>query len=124
MISIATHAGQTGASGQFSLDTVPPAPRGVTVRARVERTSAFALEVDVTLAGRVDDYSGFGTTWNPKISVQFRPTEWLMFRGSYNTGFRVPNFNQIFNGVTESPITGASLGDPKLCPGGVVRTGP
>ena len=52
MISIATHAGQTGASGQFSLDTVPPAPRGVTVRARVERTSAFALEVDVTLAGR------------------------------------------------------------------------
>ncbi|MBN9787263.1 TonB-dependent receptor [Pseudonocardia sp. TMWB2A] len=78
--------------------------------------------LDVTLAGRVDDYTGFGTTWNPKVAVQFRPTDWLMFRGSYSTGFRVPNFNQIFNGTTESPITGASLGDPLLCPNGVVTT--
>jgi iron complex outermembrane receptor protein len=94
-----------------------------TVKAAYAELLLPVLDVlDVTLAGRVDDYSGFGTTWNPKISVQFRPTEWLMFRGSYNTGFRVPNFNQIFNGVTESPITGASLGDPRLCPGGVVRT--
>ena len=74
---------------------------------------------DVTGAVRVDDYTGFGTTTNPKVSVRFRPVNWLMFRGSYNTGFRVPAFNQIFNGVTVSPYAGSDLADPVRCPGGV-----
>jgi iron complex outermembrane receptor protein len=40
-----------------------------------------------------------------------------MFRGSYNTGFRVPSFNQIFNGRTESDLnTGANVADPRTCP--------
>jgi iron complex outermembrane receptor protein len=75
--------------------------------------------LDVTLAGRVDDYTGFGTTTNPKVSVRFRPWEPLMFRGSYNTGFRVPTFNQIFNGRTISPYVGSDIADPVRCPGGV-----
>lgn len=41
-----------------------------------------------------------------------------MIRGSYNTGFRVPAFNQIFNGVTVSPNPGNTLVDPTLCPQG------
>ena len=75
--------------------------------------------LEVTLAGRIDDYSGFGTTTNPKVSVKFRPWKALMFRGSYNTAFRVPTFNQIFNGQTSSVYTGADLADPAKCPGGV-----
>ncbi len=39
-----------------------------------------------------------------------------MFRASYSTGFRVPTFNQLFNGVTESPYTGAGVPDPSTCP--------
>lgn len=80
---------------------------------------------EVTGAVRLDDYSGFGTTVNPKISAKFRPVDWLMFRGSYNTGFRVPAFNQIFNGVTQSPNPGNNLTDPTTCPaGGVVNVTP
>ena len=79
---------------------------------------------DVTVAGRVDDYTGFGSTFNPKISAKFRPFDWIMFRGSYNTGFRVPSFNQIFNGVTQSPNPGNTLVDPTTCPSGVVNSGP
>jgi iron complex outermembrane receptor protein len=75
--------------------------------------------LDVTLAGRIDDYTGFGTTTNPKVSVRFRPVEPIMFRGSWNTGFRVPSFNQIFNGVTVSPYAGSDIADPVRCPGGV-----
>ena len=75
--------------------------------------------LDITGAVRIDDYSGFGTTTNPKVAVKLTPTEWLMFRGSYSTGFRVPSFNQIFNGVTESPYSGSDLADPVACPGGV-----
>jgi iron complex outermembrane recepter protein len=74
--------------------------------------------LELTLAVRRDAYSGFGSTTNPKVSVKYRPFEPLMFRGSYNTGFRVPSFNQIFNGLTRSPYAGRDLADPATCPGG------
>jgi iron complex outermembrane receptor protein len=73
--------------------------------------------LEVTLAGRQDHYDGFGSTFNPKVSFRFQPVEQLMFRGSYNTGFRAPSFNQLFNGVTESPYAGKDLADPASCPG-------
>ncbi len=75
--------------------------------------------LDVTLASRYDKYDGFGSTTNPKISFSYRPIEELMFRGAYSTGFKVPSFNQLFNGVTESQYTGLDLADPATCPGGV-----
>ena len=75
--------------------------------------------LDITGALRMDDYTGFGTTTNPKVSVKFQPVEWVMFRGSYNTSFRVPSFNQIFNGITVSPYSGSDIADPVKCPGGV-----
>ena len=77
--------------------------------------------LDVTVAGRIDDYSGFGTTINPKVSVLFTPIDWLRFRGSFNTGFRVPAFNQIFNGTTQSPNPGNNLVDPTTCAQGTVN---
>lgn len=77
--------------------------------------------LEVTVAGRYDNYTGFGGTFNPKISGKFRPFDWLMFRASYNTGFRVPSFNQIFNGVTQSPNPGNTLVDPSTCPSGAVN---
>ena len=43
-----------------------------------------------------------------------------MFRGSYNTGFRAPSFNQLFNGVTETQYSGKDLVDPAKCAGGKV----
>ena len=82
-------------------------------------------ELEITLAGRIDDYTGFGTTTNPKVTAKFRPVEWLMVRGSYNTGFRVPTFNQIFNGATVSPNPGNTRTDPTTCPvGGTVNVTP
>jgi len=71
--------------------------------------------LEITAAVRIDDYSGFGTTTNPKISAKFRPVDWFMVRGSYNTGFRVPSFNQIFNGRSESLYTGRGFADPETC---------
>jgi iron complex outermembrane recepter protein len=76
---------------------------------------------ELTLAGRLDDYSGFGTTTNPKISLKYRPFKPIMFRGSYNTAFRVPSFNQIFNPDTDSVYTGSDFADPKNCPNGTVN---
>lgn len=75
--------------------------------------------LDVTLAARYDKYDGFGSTTNPKVSFSYRPIEELMFRGAYSTGFKVPSFNQLFNGLTEAQYTGLDLADPATCPGGV-----
>lgn len=98
-------------------------PKNRTVKAVYAELLVPVFEpLEITGAVRLDDYSGFGTTVNPKISAKFRPTDWLMFRGSYNTGFRVPAFNQIFNGVTQSPNPGNTLTDPTTCPaGGIIN---
>jgi iron complex outermembrane receptor protein len=47
-----------------------------------------------------------------------------MFRGNYNTAFRVPAFNQLFNGETEALFTGADIADPATCPGAVPSDAP
>ncbi|HWJ95301.1 MAG TPA: TonB-dependent receptor, partial [Telluria sp.] len=73
-------------------------------------------DLEVTFAGRKDHYSGFGSTFNPKVSFRYQPIAQLMFRGSYNTSFRAPAFNQLFNGITESPYAGKDLADPAKCP--------
>jgi iron complex outermembrane receptor protein len=72
------------------------------------------------LAGalRRDDYDGFGSTTNPKITLKYRPIDEIMMRGSYSTGFRVPSFNQIYNASSTAPYTGRDLADPGKCPGG------
>lgn len=72
-------------------------------------------QLELTAAVRRDDYTGFGSTTNPKFSLRYAPTKSLMFRGSYNTGFRVPTFGQMFKGITESPFSGKDLVDPAKC---------
>ena len=67
--------------------------------------------VDFNASGRRDNYSGFGSTTNPKYTLRIQPTEWLLVRGSYSTGFRVPTFGQEYYPTTVSPAT-AALVDP------------
>lgn len=81
--------------------------------------------LEFTIAGRVDEYDGFGRTTNPKYSFRYSPLDILTFRGSYSTGFRVPSFNQIYNGVTAVDLAlGSAVVDPKTCPTLVVSTLP
>ncbi|NHZ43227.1 TonB-dependent receptor domain-containing protein [Massilia aquatica] len=79
-------------------------------------------ELDITVAARQDHYSGFGNTLNPKVSFRYQPTTQVLFRGSYNEGFRAPSFNQLFNGITESTYAGKDLADPGKCASGKVDT--
>ncbi len=68
--------------------------------------------LDLNLAGRRDDYTGFGSSTNPKVTLRFAPAERLLFRGSYSTGFRIPTFKQQFDPSFESIYAGADLIDP------------
>ena len=78
----------------------------------------IATGLEAQLAVRRDDYSGFGSTTNPKVAVRYQPMQQLLFRGSYSTGFRVPTFNQIFNAPISAVYTGRDLVDPATCASG------
>jgi iron complex outermembrane receptor protein len=71
--------------------------------------------LETTFAVRHDDYSDFGGTTNPKVSIKWNPVQQFMFRGSYNEGFRAPSFFQLYTATTESQIPG-NISDPVLCP--------
>ena len=99
-----------------TLDTVKRDVKAVFAELQVPITK----QLELNLAARYDDYTGFGSTTNPKVSLLFKPLSQLALRTSYSTGFRVPTFNQLFFGITESPYSGKDLVDPAKCPSGVV----
>ena len=45
---------------------------------------------EVDLAGRYDDYSDFGSSFSPKLSMRFQPLDTLTLRASIGEGFRAP----------------------------------
>lgn len=69
--------------------------------------------LDFNAAGRIDQYTGFGSSKNPKFSLRWAPIEKFLVRSSYSTGFRVPTFKQMFDPVTESPFATTGAIDPK-----------
>jgi iron complex outermembrane recepter protein len=55
-------------------------------------------KLEVTGAARFEDYGGsVGSTFNPKGTVRWNPTDWLVLRGSVGTTFRGPLANQVAN---------------------------
>ena len=74
--------------------------------------------LEVTAAGRYDDYGDFGDTTNPRLSFKWQPVDWLAFRGAYSTSFKVPDFARLLRGTSATPYTGLDLADPAVCPGG------
>ncbi len=71
--------------------------------------------LEVTAAIRRDDYSDFGATTNPKVSIKFTPFTQLLLRASYNEGFRAPSFFQLYGAQGLSQVPG-NIADPVLCP--------
>jgi iron complex outermembrane receptor protein len=48
-------------------------------------------ELSLSLAGRREEYSDFGSTTDPKVGITFRPLESLAARATYGTSFRAPS---------------------------------
>jgi iron complex outermembrane receptor protein len=99
-----------------------PFDNGLATNGTLKRTirAAFAeLQIpilrglDFNAAGRIDRYTGFGSTKNPKFTVRYAPIEQFLIRSSYSTGFRVPTFKQMFDPVFDSPLAATGLIDPE-----------
>ncbi|MBI5691265.1 MAG: TonB-dependent receptor [Verrucomicrobia bacterium] len=76
--------------------------------------------LDLNPAARSDEYTGFGRTTNPKITLRYAATDKLMFRSTYSTGFRVPTFKQMFDPPGTTFYAGLDFADPALGTKGVV----
>ena len=55
----------------------------------------WARSLSLSLSGRFDDYSDFGSTTNPKVGLRWEPTDGVALRGSYGTSFRAPGMRQV-----------------------------
>lgn len=57
--------------------------------------------VELNLAGRYDHYSDFGSTFNPQVSLRYKPVDALLLRTSWGTGFRAPTLSDLYQGTSE-----------------------
>ncbi len=108
--------------------------RGVTKASRFGRSieSAFAElsvpligqasdsravpRLELSLAGRYERYSDFGTTSNPKIGLRWVPLESLKFRTSWGTSFKAPKLVDIYDS-SRNAASLVSLRDPRSSTG-------
>jgi iron complex outermembrane recepter protein len=77
--------------------------------------SAFGTELEVpvfenfivNVAGRFDSYdddSDVGSAFSPRIAMEYRPVQRLLFRGSAGKSFRAPDLQRLFGGETAAFI--------------------
>jgi len=52
-------------------------------------------DLEMSVAGRYDDYSDYGSDFSPKISFRYQPLDVLTLRASYGEGFRAPSLDII-----------------------------
>jgi len=65
----------------------------------------------LSLAGRFEDYSDFGSTINGKVSARLALAPWLALRGAASTGFRAPSLHQqYFSYVSTDILPSGQLG--------------
>ncbi len=82
---------------------------------------AFVESLDLSVSTRYSDYSTFGDTTNSSYKLTYRPTSELMFRASFNEGFRAPSIQELYQGLNDTrptaldpcskPVNGALAAD-------------
>ena len=75
-------------------------PRAASDNRRGSYAGYIDLEADITerlllgVAGRYEDYEGFGSTLNGKLAARFQAFDGVALRGSISTGFKAPTVGQ------------------------------
>jgi len=58
--------------------------------------------LELQLAGRYDDYSDFGGTFNPKLGLRWLPRYDLLLRFNAGTGFKAPALHELYSNEIRS----------------------
>ena len=75
--------------------------------------------LSLTLAGRYDSYNDVGSKFSPRVSLEFRPLDSLLFRATWGKGFRAPTLDNLYgaSGSSNNAITAIPAASPPH-PGG------
>lgn len=88
----------------FGTESVSAAAKRDISSAYVEFALPVLDNLDVTLAGRYDSYSDFGSTTNPMINARWAVTDSFSLRASWGQGFRAPSLAQIGLGPSQESV--------------------
>ena len=78
---------------------------------------------ELQLAGRYDEYDGFGGDFNPKVAFRFAPVDAFIVRGNWSTSFRAPSIAEAGAGTLLSSYTVSCRVTPQACNGSATATG-
>lgn len=67
-------------------------------------------ELAVSMSARVEDYSDFGSTTNPKVGLRYVPIPQLSLRGTWGKSFKAPSFTQMISGQPISLYNASTFG--------------
>ena len=70
----------------------------------IEGIKNFSDLLEIQLAGRIDHYSDFGWTFNPKLSARFQPSSQFIFRSSLGTSFEAPSLSYLHTPHTTGDV--------------------
>lgn len=76
-----------------------------------ELTGVHRLEMSV--AGRYEKYSDFGTTLDPKVGLTFMPNRWTKLRSTWGTSFRAPTFDSSSEALSSPVLVSTVDRDPQ-----------
>ncbi len=68
--------------------------------------------LELSLAGRFEDYSDFGSAWNPKVGLRWAPTTTFKVRTSWGTAFKAPKLTDMYDS-SHNVATLAAFRDPR-----------
>ena len=65
-----------------------------------ENRKRGAEHLELSIAARYEDYSDFGSTFNPKVGLAWGPASGLNVRGTWGTSFKAPLLAQLNQGLS------------------------
>ncbi|QDI04002.1 TonB-dependent receptor [Xanthomonas cerealis] len=77
--------------------------------------------LNLTVGSRFSDYDSVGSKTNSKVSLEYRPIQNLLLRGTVSQVFRAPNINELYSGVVgdsatvKDPCNGYTGGHAAAC---------
>lgn len=74
----------------------------------------FVNRLELRAAARHDRYTDFSGDTNPSVGLLYRPWSWLVFRGSYSEGYKVPTLSQLYAGSSNGSVSLPPSGSPNF----------
>lgn len=69
-------------------------------------------DLEISVAGRFDNYSDYGSDFSPKVGLRYEAAEGLLLRASYGLGFRAPSLDILTQATS---FSAESVADAVTC---------